>query len=94
MSKENNNDDHRSDEFLEKINEMTGEEYKTFYKYEIGNQLRFTNDQTDGAVEDLRTRGLIKKLIGKIRITKNGKETANNINYKNFDKSALYSCFE
>ncbi len=85
MSKENNNDDHRSDEFLEKINEMTGEDYKTFYKYEIGNQLRFTNDQTDDAVEDLRTRGLIKKLIGKIRITKNGKETANNINYKNFD---------
>ena len=85
MSKENNNDDHRSDEFLEKINEMTGEDYKTFYKYEIGNQLRFTNDQTDSAVEDLRTRGLIKKLIGKIRITKNGKETANNINYKNFD---------
>ena len=36
MSKENNNDDHRSDEFLEKINEMTGEDYKTFYKYEIG----------------------------------------------------------
>ena len=87
MSKENNNDDHRSDEFLEKINEMTGEDYKTFYKYEIGNQLGFTNDQTDGAVEDLRTRGLIKKLIGKIRITKNGKETANNINYKNFVKS-------
>jgi Mn-dependent DtxR family transcriptional regulator len=87
MSKENNNDDHRSDEFLEKINEMTGEDYKTFYKYEIGNQLRFTNDQTDDAVEDLRTRGLIKKLIGKIRITKNGKETANNINYKNFVKS-------
>ena len=87
MSKENNNDDHRSDEFLEKINEMTGEDYKTFYKYEIGNQLRFTNDQTDRAVEDLRTRGLIKKLIGKIRITKNGKETANNINYKNFVKS-------
>jgi len=87
MSKENNNNDHRSDEFLEKINEMTGEDYKTFYKYEIGNQLRFTNDQTDGAVEDLRTRGLIKKLIGKIRITKNGKETANNINYKNFVKS-------
>ena len=57
MSKENNNDDHRSDEFLEKINEMTGEDYKTFYKYEIGNQLRFTNDQTDSAVEDLRTRG-------------------------------------
>jgi len=85
MSKENNNDDHRSDEFLEKINEMTGEDYKTFYKYEIGNQLRFTNDQTDDAIEDLRTRGLIKKLIGKIRITKNGKETANNINYKNFD---------
>ena len=87
MSKENNNDNHRSDEFLEKINEMTGEDYKTFYKYEIGNQLRFTNDQTDDAVEDLRTRGLIKKLIGKIRITKNGKETANNINYKNFVKS-------
>jgi Mn-dependent DtxR family transcriptional regulator len=85
MSKENNNDDHRSDEFLEKVNEMTGEDYKTFYKYEIGNQLRFTNDQTDDAVEDLRARGLIKKLIGKIRITKNGKETANNINYKNFD---------
>ena len=85
MSKENNNDDHRSGEFLEKINEMTGEDYKTFYKYEIGNQLRFTNDQIDGAVEDLRVRGLIKKLIGKIRITENGKETANNINYKNFD---------
>jgi Mn-dependent DtxR family transcriptional regulator len=85
MSKENNNNDHRSDEFLEKINEMTGEDYKTFYKYEIGNQLRFTTDQIDGAVEDLRTRGLIKKLIGKIRITENGKETANNINYKNFD---------
>jgi len=82
MSKENNNDDHRSDEFLEKINEMTGEDYKTFYKYEIGNQLRFTNDQIDGAVEDLRVRGLIKKLIGKIRITENGKVRAYNIKYK------------
>ena len=62
MSKENNNDDHRSDEFLEKINEMTGEDYKTFYKYEIGNQLRFTNDQTDGAVEDLLYSRFNKKI--------------------------------
>ena len=68
-----------SEEFLKKLHEMTGEDYKTIDKYEVGQKLGLSNSETDNIVDDLYHNSLIKKIIGtKIHITAEGKDAVIN----------------
>lgn len=51
-----------SDEYLEKLYEMSGAEYKIFDKYKVGREVGISNSQTDDIVDDHHNMGLVKKL--------------------------------
>jgi hypothetical protein len=51
-----------SDEFLRKLYDMSGGEYKIFDRYKVGGELGISNSQTDDFVDDLHNMRLIKKL--------------------------------
>lgn len=64
-----------SDEFLNKLYEICEGEYRIVGRYKVGTAVRISKYQTDDIVDDLASRGLIKK-IGetKILLTFEGKE--------------------
>lgn len=64
-----------TDEFLKKLYEMSGGDYKIIERYKIGKEIGMQNTQVDDIVDDLDNMGLIKK-IGetKILLTFGGKE--------------------
>ena len=64
-----------TDEFLKKLYEMSGGDYKIIERYKIGKEIGMQNTQVDDIVDDLDNMGLIKK-IGetKILLTFEGKE--------------------
>lgn len=66
-----------SDEFLRKLYDMSGGEYKIFDRYKVGGEVGISNRQTDDFVDDLHNMGLIKK-IGKTKplLTFEGKQEA------------------
>ncbi len=64
-----------TDEFLKKLYEMSGGDYKIIERYKVGKEIGMPNTQVDDIVDDLDNMGLIKK-IGetKILLTFEGKE--------------------
>ena len=64
-----------TDEFLKKLYEMSGGDYKIIERYKVGKEIGMPNTQVDDIVDDLDNMGLIKK-IGKTKIllTFEGKE--------------------
>ena len=64
-----------TDEFLKKLYEMSGGDYKIIERYKVGKEIDMPNRQVDDIVDDLDNMGLIKK-IGetKILLTFEGKE--------------------
>lgn len=64
-----------TDEFLKKLYEMSGGDYKIIERYKVGKEIGMPNTQLDDIVDDLDNMGLIKK-IGetKILLTFEGKE--------------------
>ncbi|MGV8106597.1 MAG: hypothetical protein ACP5OH_02370 [Nitrososphaerota archaeon] len=64
-----------TDEFLKKLYEMSGGDYKIIERYKVGKEIDMPNTQLDDIVDDLDNMGLIKK-IGetKILLTFEGKE--------------------
>ena len=64
-----------TDEFLKKLYEMSGGDYKIIERYKVGKEIGMPNRQVDDIVDDLDDMGLIKK-IGetKIPLTFEGKE--------------------
>lgn len=64
-----------SDEYLEKLYEMSGAEYKIFDKYKVGREVGISNNQTDDIVDDHHNMGLVKKIgTTKILLTFEGKQ--------------------
>ena len=64
-----------SDEYLEKLYEMSGAEYKIFDKYKVGREVGISNSQTDDIVDDHHNMGLVKKIgTTKILLTFEGKQ--------------------
>ena len=64
-----------SHEFLTKLFEMSGGEYKIFDRYIVGREVGLSNSQTDDIVDDLHKMGLIKKIgTTKILMTFEGKQ--------------------
>lgn len=64
-----------SDEFLRKLYEMSGGEYKIFERYKVGREIGISNSQTDDIIDDLHNMGLIKKIVEtKILLTFEGKQ--------------------
>ena len=64
-----------TDEFLKKLYEMSGGDYKIIERYKVGKEIAMPKTQVDDIVDDLDNMGLIKK-IGetKILLTFEGKE--------------------
>lgn len=64
-----------TDEFLKKLYEMSGGDYKIIERYKVGKEIGMPYTQVDDIVDDLDNMGLIKK-IGetKILLTFEGKE--------------------
>ena len=64
-----------TDEFLKRLYEMSGGDYKIIERYKVGKEIGMPNTQVDDIVDDLDNMGLIKK-IGetKILLTFEGKE--------------------
>lgn len=64
-----------TDEFLKKLYQMSGGDYKIIERYKVGKEIGMPNTQVDDSVDDLDDMGLIKK-IGetKILLTFEGKE--------------------
>jgi hypothetical protein len=64
-----------SDEFLRKLFEMSGGEYKIFDRYKVGREVDLSNSQTDDIVDDHHNMGLLKKIrTTKILLTFEGKQ--------------------
>ena len=64
-----------SDEFLMKLFEMSGGEYKIFDRYKVGREVGLSNSHTDDIVDDLYNMGLIQKIgTAKILMTFEGKQ--------------------
>jgi Mn-dependent DtxR family transcriptional regulator len=64
-----------SDEYLKKLYEISGGEYKIFDKYKVGRQVGISNSQTDDIVDDHHNMGFIKKIgTTKILLTFEGKQ--------------------
>ena len=64
-----------TDEFLKKLDEMSGGDYKIIERYKVGKEIGMPNTQVDDIVDDLDNMGLIKKIgEAKILLTFEGKE--------------------
>lgn len=64
-----------TDEFLKKLCEMSGGDYKIIERYKVGKEIGMPNTQVDDIVDDLDNMGLIKKFgETKILLTFEGKE--------------------
>ena len=65
-------------EFIEKLNEMSKGDLKTFDRYEVGQHLNLENEQTDAVVEELYGKRQLQKIPGtKIVLTASEKEALN-----------------
>jgi hypothetical protein len=53
-----------SEQFIDKLYEMSKGELKTFDRHMIGQQLGLDKEQTDALVEELRAKRRIQKLAG------------------------------
>jgi Mn-dependent DtxR family transcriptional regulator len=63
------------DEYLKKLYEMSGAEYKIFDKYKVGREVGISNSQTDDIVDDHHNMGLVKKVgTTKTLLTFEGKQ--------------------
>ncbi|HEX5921592.1 MAG TPA: hypothetical protein VFY55_07445 [Nitrososphaeraceae archaeon] len=64
-----------SDEYLEKLYEMSGAEYKIFDKYKVGREVGISNSQIDDIVDDHHNMGFVKKIgTTKVLLTFAGKQ--------------------
>lgn len=64
-----------TDEYLKKLYEMSGGEYKIFDKYKVGREVGISHSQTDDIVDDHHNMGLLKKIgTTKILLTFEGKQ--------------------
>lgn len=67
-----------SESFIEKLNDMSKGDLKTFDRYEVGQHLNLDNEQTDAVVEELYDKRQLQKIPGtKIVLTASEKEALN-----------------
>lgn len=64
-----------SDEYLEKLYEMSGAEYKIFDNYKVAREVGISNGQIDDIVDDHHNMGFVKKIgTTKVLLTFAGKQ--------------------